>query len=39
VLPMALIVGVIFGALWVYCMIRGAAIDRERAAWERSLAE
>lgn len=33
VLPMALIVGLIFTALWVYCMIKGAAIDRDRAAW------
>lgn len=33
VLPMALLVGAIFTALWVYCMVRGARIDRERAAW------
>lgn len=37
VLPMALVIGVIFTALWVYCMIRGARIDRERIAWEESL--
>ncbi len=36
VLPMALIVGVIFTALWVYCMIRGARIDRDRLAWIRA---
>ncbi len=34
VLPMILIIGAIFAALWVYCMIRGARIDREREAWE-----
>lgn len=33
VLPMALIVGIIFSALWVYCMVKGARIDRDRAAW------
>lgn len=33
VLPMAIVVGVIFTALWVYCMVRGARIDREREAW------
>lgn len=33
-LPAALIVGLLFTALWVYCMIKGAQIDRERAAWE-----
>lgn len=33
ILPMALIVGVLFTALWIYCMVRGARIDRDRAAW------
>ncbi|WP_336659368.1 DUF4233 domain-containing protein [Leucobacter sp. USHLN153] len=33
VLPMSLIVSVLFTALWVYCMVRGARIDRDRAAW------
>lgn len=33
VLPMSLIASVIFTALWVYCMVRGAQIDRDRAAW------
>jgi len=33
ILPMSLIVSVIFTALWVYCMVRGAKIDRDRAAW------
>lgn len=36
VLPMALIVGLIFTALWVYCMVRGARIDRSRAEWVAS---
>lgn len=33
VLPAAIVVGLMFGALWVYCMIKGAQIDRDRAAW------
>ncbi|WP_244304579.1 DUF4233 domain-containing protein [Leucobacter viscericola] len=33
VLPMALVVGVLFTALWVYCMVKGAQLDRQRAAW------
>ncbi|MFC7765293.1 DUF4233 domain-containing protein [Leucobacter soli] len=33
IMPMALVVGVIFTALWVYCMVKGAQIDRQRAAW------
>lgn len=33
VLPMSLIVGVIFTALWIYCMSKGARIDRDRARW------
>ena len=33
ILPMSLIVSVLFSALWVYCMVRGARIDRDRAAW------
>ena len=36
VLPMAIIVGIIFTALWVYCMVKGARIDRDRLAWERA---
>ncbi|WP_336650951.1 MULTISPECIES: DUF4233 domain-containing protein [unclassified Leucobacter] len=32
-LPMALLVGLVFTALWVYCMVKGAQIDRDRAAW------
>ena len=33
ILPMSLIVSLLFTALWVYCMVRGAKIDRDRAAW------
>lgn len=33
VLPMAVIVAVIFTALWVYCMVKGAQLDRDRRAW------
>lgn len=33
ILPMTLIVSVLFTALWVYCMVRGSRIDRDRAAW------
>lgn len=32
-LPMALIVGLLFTALWIYCMVKGAQIDRDRSAW------
>lgn len=31
--PMAFFVGGIFTALWVYCMVKGSKIDRDRAAW------
>ena len=33
ILPVAVVVGLLFSALWVYCMIKGAQIDRDRAAW------
>lgn len=33
ILPMALVVGLLFTALWVYCMIKGTQIDRDRARW------
>lgn len=33
ILPASLIVSLLFTALWVYCMIKGAQIDRGRAAW------
>jgi len=36
IIPTALVVGVIFTALWVYCMVKGAQIDRARIAWEES---
>lgn len=32
-IPMAFFVGGIFTALWIYCMIKGAKIDRDRIAW------
>ena len=35
-LPMAFLVGILFSALWVYCMVKGAQIDRDRAKWEAS---
>ncbi|MFB2556278.1 DUF4233 domain-containing protein [Herbiconiux liangxiaofengii] len=31
--PTLAIVAAIFIGLWVYCMIKGAQIDREKAAW------
>lgn len=30
VLPMSLVVSLLFTALWVYCMVKGSAIDRAR---------
>lgn len=30
VLPLSLFVTLLFGALWVYCIVRGGQIDRER---------
>lgn len=32
-LPLSLVVSVLFTALWVYCMVKGSSIDRQRAAW------
>lgn len=32
IMPMALVVAMLFTALWVYCMIKGAQIDRDRRA-------
>ncbi|MBL3687077.1 DUF4233 domain-containing protein [Leucobacter zeae] len=32
-LPMALVVGLLFTALWVFCMVKGSQIDRNREAW------
>ena len=36
ILPVAVFVGLIFTALWAFCMIKGAQIDRDRIAWMRS---
>lgn len=33
ILPVALFVGALFTALWVYCMVKGSQIDRDRASW------
>lgn len=35
-LPIAVVVGILFGALWVYCMVKGTQIDRNRRAWLRA---
>ncbi len=32
-LPMAFLVGLLFSGLWVYCMVKGGQMDRDRAAW------
>ncbi|MCW2287789.1 uncharacterized protein DUF4233 [Leucobacter luti] len=32
-LPMSLIVSLLFTALWIYCMVKGSQMDRDRAAW------
>ncbi len=37
VLPMSLVVSVLFTALWIYCMVKGAQIDRQRLAYYASL--
>lgn len=34
ILPVALFVGGLFTVLWVYCMVKGSSMDRQRAAWE-----
>lgn len=39
VLPMSLVVSALFTALWVYCMVKGAGIDRRRAAWAAGAAD
>lgn len=33
ILPAALFVAVLFTALWIYCMVKGSQIDRNRATW------
>lgn len=35
-LPPAFVVGGLFTALWIYCMVKGAQIDREREAYDSS---
>jgi len=32
-IPMSLIISLLFTALWVFCMVKGAQIDRQRRAW------
>ncbi|MBB4070856.1 DUF4233 domain-containing protein [Canibacter oris] len=36
-LPAIWAVALMFGGLWVYCMVRGAAIDRAREAYQATL--
>ncbi|MGO3146877.1 MAG: DUF4233 domain-containing protein [Leucobacter sp.] len=36
ILPAALFVGGVFTILWIYCLVRGAKIDRQRDAWQAS---
>lgn len=38
IIPTAVIVAIMFTALWVYCMVKGAQIDRNRAAHFAALA-
>lgn len=38
ILPVALVVSGLFTALWVYCIVRGGKMDREREAWFASIA-
>lgn len=33
ILPAALFVSILFTALWIFCMYKGAQIDRNRAQW------
>ncbi len=37
ILPTALFVGAVFTALWIYCIVRGGKIDRQRNIWLASL--
>ena len=34
ILPTALFVGGVFTILWVYCLVRGGKIDRQRNEWQ-----
>lgn len=36
ILPASLVVSLLFTALWVYCMVKGAQIDRQRQAYYAS---
>lgn len=38
ILPVSLVVSGLFTALWVYCIVRGGKMDREREAWFASQA-
>ncbi len=33
IVPLALIVGIIFTGLWIYCFVKGRQIDRDRELW------
>lgn len=33
ILPATIIVSVVFTALWIYCMVKGAQIDKDRDTW------
>lgn len=33
ILPAAIVVALLFTALWVFCLLKGRQIDRERSAW------
>lgn len=35
-IPVAFVVGLLFTALWVYCMVKGSQMDRARIAWMES---
>lgn len=39
ILPASLFVSILFTGFWVFCMVKGTQIDRERAAHLRGLAE
>lgn len=37
ILPIAIVVGAVFTALWVYCILKGGKMDRDREAYFASL--
>lgn len=39
ILPVALVVGAVFTALWIYCIVKGGKMDRDRAAHFASLGQ